>query len=265
MRHHEEETADAPRPEHYVVGVDFGTLSGRAVVVRVADGAELASAVHAYAHGVIDRRAARRRTRRCRRTGRCRCPRDYVDVLRTAVPAGGRAGRRRPGRRHRHRHRLHRLHDGAGTLADGTPLCELPEFADRPHAYVKLWKHHAAQPQADRINALAAERGEPWLPRYGGLISAEWEFAKALQLLEEDPEVYAAIDHWVEAADWIVWQLCGALRPQRLHRRLQGHPPGRPLPVAGLPRRAATPASPTSSATSWTTRSAQLGARGRRR
>ncbi len=96
------------------------------------------------------------------------------------------------------------------TLADGTPLCELPEFAARPHAYVKLWKHHAAQPQADRINALAAARGETWLARYGGKISSEWQFAKALQLLEEDPEVYARARYWVEAADWIVWQLTGS-------------------------------------------------------
>jgi L-ribulokinase len=95
------------------------------------------------------------------------------------------------------------------TLADGTPLCEVPELAGRPHAYVKLWKHHAAQPQADRINQLAAQRGEPWLPRYGGLISSEWEFAKGLQLFEEDPELYARMACWVEAADWIVWQLCG--------------------------------------------------------
>jgi L-ribulokinase len=95
------------------------------------------------------------------------------------------------------------------TLADGTPLNELPEYADRPHAYVKLWKHHSAQPQADRINDLAAARGEEWLPRYGGLISSEWEFAKGLQLLEEDPELYNRMDHWVEAADWIVWQLTG--------------------------------------------------------
>jgi L-ribulokinase len=94
-------------------------------------------------------------------------------------------------------------------LADGTPLSELPGFADRPHAYVKLWKHHAAQPQADRISRLAAERGEPWLPRYGGLVSSEWEFAKALQVLEEDPELYAATERFVEAADWIVWQLSG--------------------------------------------------------
>ncbi len=93
--------------------------------------------------------------------------------------------------------------------ADGTPLCELPAFADRPHAYAKLWRHHSPQPQADRINAVAADRNEPWLKRYGGSISSEWEFAKALEILEQDPDVYHAIDHWVEAADWIVWQLCG--------------------------------------------------------
>ncbi len=95
------------------------------------------------------------------------------------------------------------------TLADGTPLCQLGEFKDRPHAYVKLWRHHAAQPHADRINELAARRGEPWLARYGGLISSEWEFAKGLELLVDDPDVYLAMDRWVEAADWIVWQLCG--------------------------------------------------------
>ncbi|PWQ88572.1 ribulokinase, partial [Enterococcus faecium] len=82
-------------------------------------------------------------------------------------------------------------------------------FADRPHAYAKLWRHHSPQRQADRINAVAARRGESWLPRYGGLISSEWEFAKALEILDEDPEVYGAIDKFVEAADWIVWQLCG--------------------------------------------------------
>ena len=94
-------------------------------------------------------------------------------------------------------------------LADGTPLCELPAYADRPHAYVKLWKHHAAQAHADRINMLAHQRAEPWIARYGGLVSSEWEFAKGLQLLEEDPEIYARMDFFVEAADWIVWQLTG--------------------------------------------------------
>ncbi|ACU35809.1 ribulokinase [Actinosynnema pretiosum subsp. pretiosum] len=189
-----------------VVGVDFGTLSGRAVVVRVSDGAELGTAVHEYRHGVLDRTTPGGRA--LPPEWALQVPQDYVDVLRNAIPAA--------------------IADagvdaadviGVGTdftactmvpvNAGGTPLCELPEFADHPHAFVKLWKHHAAQGQADRINRLAQERGESWLPRYGGLISSEWEFAKGLQILEEAPDVYAAIDHWVEAADWIVWQLTG--------------------------------------------------------
>lgn len=190
----------------YVVGVDYGTLSGRALVVRVADGAELGSAVHEYRHAVLTEQLP---------SGRplppewaLQVPQDYRDVLREAVPAAVAAAGIDPA-------------DVVGiatdftactvlpTTREGMPLSELPELTGRPHAYVKLWKHHAAQGQADRINALAAERGEEWLPRYGGLISSEWEFAKALQVLEEDPEVYAATERWVEAADWIVWQLCG--------------------------------------------------------
>ena len=194
--------------EPLVVGVDFGTLSGRAVVVRVRDGAELGSAVSEYRHGVIDRELPG--------TGQAlppdwalQVPSDYIDVLRTAVPAALEAAGAKPA-------------DVVGigtdftactmvpTTSDGTPLSELKEFADNPHAYVKLWRHHAAQPQADRINVLARSRGEKWLPRYGGLISSEWEFAKALQIFDEAPEVYAAMRHWVELADWIVWQLCGS-------------------------------------------------------
>jgi L-ribulokinase len=193
--------------EPLTIGVDFGTLSGRAVVVRVRDGAELGSAVFAYPHGVLDETLPA--------TGRAlppdwalQVPADYVGVLRNAVPAALRDAGADPA-------------DVVGvatdftactmvpTTADGTPLCELPEFEAEPHAYVKLWKHHSAQPQADRINELARTRGEKWLPRYGGLISSEWEFAKGLEVLEEAPDVYAAMRHWVEAADWIVWQLTG--------------------------------------------------------
>lgn len=191
----------------YVVGVDFGTLSGRAVVVRVSDGAECGTAVHAYRHGVLDS-VLPHTGRRLPPDWALQVPSDYVDVLREAVPAALAAAQVNPA-------------DVVGigtdftactvlpTTADGTPLCEIERWSDRPHAYVKLWKHHAAQDQADRITALAVERGEPWLARFGGRISAEWETAKGLQLLEEDPELYAATDCWVEAADWIVWQLCG--------------------------------------------------------
>jgi L-ribulokinase len=190
-----------------VVGVDFGTLSGRAVVVRVADGAELGSAVHDYANAVIERELPA--------TGKplppqwaLQDPDDWLEVLRRAVPAAVQAAGIASGQV------IGIATDFTAStplpvLADGTPLCRQPDLADRPHAYPKLWKHHAAQAQADRITALAAERGEPWLARYGGRISSEWEFAKALQILEEDPEIYERMDRWVEGADWIVWQLCG--------------------------------------------------------
>jgi L-ribulokinase len=200
-------TPAGDQAEQYVIGVDYGTLSGRAVVVRVSDGTELASAALDYPHAVMDTTlAASGKT--LSPDWALQVPSDYVDVLKTAVPEAVQKAGIDPSQV-----------IGIGTdftactmvptLADGTPLNELPEYADRPHAYVKLWKHHSAQPQADRINELAAARGEEWLPRYGGLISSEWEFAKGLQLLEEDPELYNRMDHWVEAADWIVWQLTG--------------------------------------------------------
>jgi L-ribulokinase len=193
--------------DRYVIGVDFGTLSGRALVVRVADGAELGTAVHEYANGVIDRVLPATR-QELPADWALQDPDDYREVLRRAVPAALAAAGVPAAKV-----------VGIGidftactilpALRDGTPLCEMPEFLGRPHAYVKLWKHHAAQPHADRINALAHERGESWIGRYGGKISSEWAFAKALQLLEEDPEIYHRAERWIEAADWIVWQLCG--------------------------------------------------------
>ena len=201
----DESSAPEGTDERYVIGIDFGTLSGRAVVVRVSDGAELGMATHDYPHAVMDTTLAAT-GERLRPDWALQDAADYVEVLQNAVPAAVADAGIDPA-----------LVIGIGTdftastplpvLADGTPLSQVAGFEGRPHAYVKLWKHHAAQGQADRINELAAERAEAWLPRYGGLISSEWEFAKGLQLLEEDPEIYDRMDHWVEAADWIVWQL----------------------------------------------------------
>jgi L-ribulokinase len=85
----------------------------------------------------------------------------------------------------------------------------LAPWRGEPHAWVKLWKHHAAQPEADEINRVARETGQAWLTRYGGKISSEWFLSKSLQILNEAPEVYAAADRLIEAADWVVWQLTG--------------------------------------------------------
>ena len=193
--------------DNYVIGVDYGTLSGRALVVRASDGKEMGSAVYDYPNAVMDRTL--------NSSGAALGPdwalqdaNDYVEVLKHAVPEALKVSGINPA-------------DIVGiatdftactmvpVLEDGTPLSQVPDLKDHPHAYVKLWKHHAAQPHADRINALARERGEKWLPRYGGQISSEWELAKGLQLLEEAPDVYKRMYKFVEAADWIIWQLCG--------------------------------------------------------
>jgi len=193
----------------YTIGIDFGTESGRAVLVDTADGRELATAVHPYANGVLDEHLpAPDDDVRLEPDWALQDPEDYIRTLQETVPRLlAETGVEPP--------------DVIGvgidftactmlpTTADGTPLCSLADFRGRPHAWVKLWKHHAAQPEADRINAVARERGEPWLARYGGKISSEWFFSKALQILDEDPDIYRAADRLIEGADWIVWQLTG--------------------------------------------------------
>ncbi len=193
--------------EQHVIGIDFGTLSGRALVVRASDGQELGTADYEYPHGVMDRELAET-GERLPPSWALQDPQDYIEVLRHAVPDAVKAAEVDP-----------ESVVGVGidftsctimpTRSDGVPLCQLDELRGRPHAYTKLWKHHAAQPQADRVTDVAAEREEPWLSRYGGRISSEWAVAKALQVLEEDEEIYERMDLWIEAGDWIVWQLCG--------------------------------------------------------
>jgi L-ribulokinase len=193
----------------FAIGVDFGTESGRAVLVDVRTGRELATAVYPYSHGVIDETLPGPRPRvRLDPDWALQDPQDYVRTLKSAVPSVLRKTRVDPS-------------DVIGigidftactmlpVKADGTPLCDLPEHRGNPHAWVKLWKHHAAQPEADLVNKTAGERGEPWLARYGGKISSEWFFPKVLQILREAPEIYAAADRMMEAADWIVWQMTG--------------------------------------------------------
>jgi L-ribulokinase len=190
-----------------VVGVDFGTLSARAVAVRASDGIELGTGTATYRHGVIER-ALPNSDRPLPADWALQDPADWRAALATAVREALRDGDVDPA-----------SVIGIGTdftactvlpvRRDGTPLCEIPELRQRPHAWPKLWKHHAAQAQADRITTLAHDRSEDWIGRYGGRISSEWEFAKALQVLDEDPEIYRHTERWIEAADWIVWHLCG--------------------------------------------------------
>lgn len=191
----------------FTIGVDFGTESGRALLVDVRDGREVASAVHAYANGVIDAHLPGS-NKPLPPDWALQDPNDYLEVFKHTVPDVIRQAGIKP-------------EDVAGigidftactmlpTTRDGTPLCFLDQWRMNPHAWIKLWKHHAAQPQADQINETARRLGESWLARYGGKISSEWFFSKSLQILQEAPDIYAAAGRLIEAADWVVWQLTG--------------------------------------------------------
>lgn len=188
----------------YTIGVDFGSLSGRAILADTADGRVIASAQFDYPHQIMDSSLP------CgtplARGWALQHPQDYLDVLDHTLPI------------------LASAVDPADivgigidctastvlpVLADGTPLCMTEAFSRCPQAYIMMWKHHGGQNQARRMTALAKAREEDWLPFYGGIVNAEWYFPKLLEVLEEAPEVYRAMAHYVEAADWLIWQLTG--------------------------------------------------------
>jgi L-ribulokinase len=191
----------------YSIGIDFGTESARAVLAEVTTGQIVASATFVYPHGVIDEVLPGSNTR-LPPYWALQHPADWLDALQTLVPAVMLQAKASP-----------EEVIGLGidftsctilpTTLDGTPLCLLPKWQHSPHAWPKLWKHHAAQPQAERVTQLAVQRQEAFLQRYGGRISSEWLIPKVLSMVEEAPHVYDAAARILEAGDWIIWTLTG--------------------------------------------------------
>jgi L-ribulokinase len=190
----------------YSIGVDFGTLSGRAVLVNVETGEEIAVSVFEYPHGVMDEKLPDGTPLGV--DWALQHPNDYMDVFANTVPDV-----------------LKKTNVNATDVIgvgidftactmlpvykDGKPLCFDSRFSSNPNAWIKLWKHHAAQEEANILNATAEKRGETFLKRYGGKISSEWMVPKIMQIADEAPEIYRAADRFVEAADWVIWQLTG--------------------------------------------------------
>ncbi len=190
------------------LGLDFGTESVRALLVD-GRGRELASSVCGYEHGQITR-ALPGSSRRLPPHYALQHPLDWIESSASAVKEALKKARCS-------KERI--LGIGVDftsctmlpVTSDGTPLCLLPKFRNEPLAWPKLWKHHGAEEQARRLTAIARERGEGWLSRYGGTIGLEWFFPKMLETLECAPKVFERAEIWLEAGDWFVWQLVGGL------------------------------------------------------
>ncbi|HMK96267.1 MAG TPA: ribulokinase, partial [Acidimicrobiales bacterium] len=194
----------------FAIGVDFGTASARTLLLDLSDGRERAVCELPYPHGVIDD-IVPETGQRLPLDWALHDPDDYLAVLEKGIAtvigevpeaAAGVIG------------------IGVDTTCctvlpvapDGEPLCRSNRWRKRPHSWAKLWKHHAAQPVANRLNEVALERREAFLARYGGRISSEWYFPKLIEIWLEDREIYDAMADFVEVTDWVVWQLSGKLR-----------------------------------------------------
>ena len=194
----------------YTLGLDFGTLDGRAVLVDVRTGEELATVVYSYPDGVIDEVLPDSKIK-LGPDWALQNPDDYLAALKHIIPdvlkKSGVA-----------------FEEIIGIGVDftsctilpidkqGTPLCMKDKWKSNPHSWVKLWKHHAAEPYANRLKDIALERQEKFIHRYGGKISSEWMLPKIWQVLEEAPKIYEATDRFIEAGDWLVLQLTGKER-----------------------------------------------------
>ncbi len=190
----------------YVIGIDYGTLSARALLLDLTNGEETAVYEYVYRRPLLTAEDFDGTAPEA--SAALQDPQDYLDALRVTIrgvlkESGVNAA------------------DIVGIGIDvtsstvlpvdinGEPLCLQPEFQNEPQAYVKLWKHHGAQYEADAITALAESQNMPWLPLYGNKVSSEWFFPKLYEVFRKAPKLYDAMFRYVEIADWLVWKLTG--------------------------------------------------------
>lgn len=193
----------------YSIGVDFGTESGRVLLLDLVSGQEMAVSVIPYSNGVIDA-VLPNTAERLPPDWALQDPLDYIQVLEIGIPSV-----------------LEQVKVSADAVIGigidftsctvlpvneaGVPLCATDNWSHHPHSWPKLWKHHAAQHYADVMNEMAIKNDETFISRYGGKISSEWYFPKLLEIFRDDREVYDATYAFIEATDWVVWYLTGTL------------------------------------------------------
>jgi L-ribulokinase len=200
----------------FTLGIDFGTNSVRALVVRCADGAEFGSAVADYPSGhqgvLLDSKD---------HTLARQYPGDYLVGLEQSVKSALTAAKKKRG---------FTTDKIIGIGVDTTGSSPLPvDATNRPLALDKkwkknlnaqcwLWKDHTSVREAARITELAAQHRPQFIAKCGNTYSSEWFWSKLWHCLHVAPEVFDAAESWVELADWIPSVLAGADSPAKIVR-----------------------------------------------
>ncbi len=200
----------------FTLGVDFGTNSVRALVVRCSDGAEYGGRVVEYPSGAQGVLLDPRNGLLARQH-----PGDYLfgleESIRGALAEAGRKPDFDPSK-------------VAGIGVDSTGSSPIPvDRQNRPlaladkwkgdlNAQCWLWKDHTSWPEATKITELCAKLRPQYIAKCGGVYSSEWFWAKLWHCLNVSPETFAAAFSWVELADWAPSVLAGVADPRLVKR-----------------------------------------------
>lgn len=186
----------------YTIGFDFGSLSARGVLMDADSGTALCSAVFEYPHGIMTEQLPDGTP--LPPDWALQDPEDYRMALREVTHALLAQSGVSP-----------EAVIGLGldttactllpTAEDGTPLCRQERYRQEPHAWVKLWKHHAAQPYVPAIEAAASKTD--WYAQFGSAISGEHYLPKVMQMAKESPDLYQDAARIIQIGDWLVWKL----------------------------------------------------------
>ena len=201
----------------YTIGLDYGTNSYRCVIVNVANGEEVGSAIYEYEtgeHGIIldkrDHNVARQN------------PADYVNGIEVTIKKAM-AAAKKADKKFKAESVIGFGVDTTGSTPlpvdrNGTPLAMLKEFKKNPNAMAWLWKDHTSYAEAAEITGLARREHPEYLAKCGGVYSSEWFFSKILHCLRTDAKVFDAAYTWVECADYIPAVLTGTIKPELIKR-----------------------------------------------
>lgn len=187
----------------YSIGIDYGTASGRVFLINTTNGQVVSKFVKPYTHGVIE---GELNGLKIPHTYALQNSNDYLEIMEEGISYIVRESKIDP---------VNIVGIGIDftsstiifTDENLNPVHNLKQFKNNPHAYVKLWKHHGAYKEAEKLYQTAIENNNKWLGHYGYNVSSEWMIPKIMEVMNRAPEIMEKTAYIMEAGDWIVNKL----------------------------------------------------------